>query len=224
MLTHCLRFNWLCLFILATPHSLYAAESGLNIELIISKHLGLQVNRVRAEKMSGLSAIVASQVIKSKVACLTELGRCSIVAQINSPQGYIMTLINWYEVYVLKQSPVLNEPVEEGEAYNPSKVVFKKQFVKLGTWPSKRKLVSSEFLKDFKPGDAISSYMLRDRLIVVAGDVVTVSYLNKHISIEAEAIALSSGSLGSEINIVRSSGEEAFRAIVVGPKKLEVKI
>ncbi|MEY8239570.1 MAG: flagellar basal body P-ring formation chaperone FlgA [Cycloclasticus sp.] len=135
-----------------------------------------------------------------------------------------MTLINWYEVYVLKQSPVLNEPVEEGEAYNPSKVVFKKQFVKLGTWPSKRKLVSSEFLKDFKPGDAISSYMLRDRLIVVAGDVVTVSYLNKHISIEAEAIALSSGSLGSEINIVRSSGEEAFRAIVVGPKKLEVKI
>ncbi len=223
MLTHCLRFSWLCFLILAWP-KLYASERNFNVQLMIAHNLGMQADQVKVKKIEGLSEIVSGQVINSKAACIKKLGRCSIVAKVKSSKGYVVTLVNWYEVHVLMQSPVLNEAVKEGEAYNSSKVVFNKKFIRLGSSPSKKTLIRSEFIQMYEPGVAVTCHMLRERLIVDAGDEVTVKYFNRHISIEAKAIALSSGSLGSEINVVRGSGEQTFRAVVIGPKKLEVKI
>jgi hypothetical protein len=223
MLMHYLKLKILCLLVLTMANT-YAVNNSLNVELKISEYLAISIDEIKIKKMPGMENISLSNVVKSKVDCLKGLGRCSIVAQIITPLGYTVTSINWYEIFTLTQSPTLKKSVKEGEEYDASKVVFNEEFTRLGTCPDKLELASSEFIKSFGKGDRITSRMLRKRMIVEIGDEVVVKYIDKYISVEANAIALSSGALGSEINIVRGPGEKAFRAMIVGPKLLEVKI
>ncbi len=225
MLTHYLKSSSLYILILSIGMvNAYANGSNFNAKFEISKYLEIPRDKIRIKELSGLPSISQRRVVRSKVMCTKELGRCSIVADVITSQGYAITTVNWYELDILTQSPTLHESVEKGERYKASKVIFKEEFTRFGTCPDKTELENSEYLKSFNKGERITSRMLRENLIVVAGDEIVVRYLDRLISVEASAIALSSGALGNEINIVRGQGEKAFRAVIVGPKMLEVKI